>query len=355
VFESVTQESSFWEGLTRFYRSNPPWKSLFVTAAFLNLGVAFSCVAATIFTSGSDSQLPSWATVEAEWIPLSFAVAIGAWIIVRRKKELTASQALAEDSRRPILYLRPFKADTSRVISAHPLDLFIAVLSICIFATLGSPAIPPSFLKRQSNLRRAEELIVDPLKDLGPVIAIGRPGTRKNPVGAARLQVDDGDWQAVVGSLMDRSQLIVKYAGTTPGFRWEIERTFRSKTFVPTLIFLPLHASEKMLHDFARIMKEAAGFDFSEPLKLYRLLYFPRADRVQMVKDGDSESQRSLAEMNPFLPSLAQIMDKIRPGWSAIYSAQAISDRRSRLRSRLRFMGITAIMVSAFFLRACSK
>jgi hypothetical protein len=112
----------------------------------------------------------------------------------------TASNELARaDARRPILYLRSFELDRA---ASNPSGL-------SVFGFLVAISTPEQKLARQ--LSRA-----------GPVIAIGRPGERLPPLGAARFYVTDELWQQKVADVAKASQLVVWTSGVSEGLRWEI-------------------------------------------------------------------------------------------------------------------------------------
>ncbi len=101
-----------------------------------------------------------------------------------------AEQTLARDPRRPVLYLRAF-ADDERTFSTSE-----------------------SF----------ESSLASVLGEVGPVIAVGRPGERLPPQGGARLYLSEESWQPTVRDLMTRAALTVLSAGTSPGVLWELAR-----------------------------------------------------------------------------------------------------------------------------------
>jgi hypothetical protein len=86
-------------------------------------------------------------------------------------------------SRRPVLYLRAFSVDSR---SYH------------------------------------EQSIVDILRKIGPVIAIGRPDEEFPPLGAARFYVDNAHWQAKVADIVRVARLVIWVTGTTEGLKWEL-------------------------------------------------------------------------------------------------------------------------------------
>lgn len=92
-------------------------------------------------------------------------------------------------SRRPVLYLRAFSVDD---YSHH------------------------------------ERSVVEVLRMVGPVIAIGRPGEDFPRLGAARFYVDHAHWQAKVADIVRVARLVVWVTGTTEGLKWELDHLRRS-------------------------------------------------------------------------------------------------------------------------------
>jgi len=92
--------------------------------------------------------------------------------------------ALMTDRRSPILYLRSFEHDR--------MDFTI------------------------------EPVIVRRLKTLGPVIAIGKPGEKLPPIGAARFYASNEDWQRAVEVIIPHCRAIFVRAGKTRGLQWEL-------------------------------------------------------------------------------------------------------------------------------------
>ena len=108
--------------------------------------------------------------------------------LYRRSKRHTvklADDVLKDDTRAPVIYLRPFDADRSA--GEHEKSL--------------------------SKL----------FSSVGPVIAIGRPGEKLPPLGAYRAYVDHHDWQTVVSSLIKHSRLTILRVGQTEGVLWEVK------------------------------------------------------------------------------------------------------------------------------------
>jgi hypothetical protein len=130
-------------------------------------------------------------TVRGDWLDLvALAVSFSVLLIGRqwrwaRMRARLAPDVLANDSRAPVVYLRPFEVDRTA--------------------------------------RGFEGLIVGALKDLGPVVAVGRPDEQLPPASRiARAYVTDDQWQDRVSDLIGRARLVVAQIGTSEGLVWEL-------------------------------------------------------------------------------------------------------------------------------------
>ncbi len=137
----------------------------------------------------------------------------------RRMVTPTAAEKLRRDPRCPILYLRSFSED-KLTRNTHMMVL------------------PGLVLLR--TLRTEEEQISRTFDRLGPVIAIGAPGEKLPPLGAARLQVPQEQWQAEVRALMAKAQLLLIKAGTTPGVCLEIRLSVEQNRPESLLLLVPV-------------------------------------------------------------------------------------------------------------------
>jgi hypothetical protein len=75
-----------------------------------------------------------------------------------------------------------------------------------------------------TTVKTTEEDLVDQLIQCGPVVAIGKPGEKLQTLGAARMYVDDAEWQAVVLGLIKKAGLIILRPGRSAGFWWEVKQ-----------------------------------------------------------------------------------------------------------------------------------
>ncbi len=133
-------------------------------------------------------------------------------VILGRKLQPLAQEILMEDNRSPVLLLRPFKIDNTRIIP---------------------------FQKGKISFYNLETALHTQLKIIGPVIAIGKPGEKIQPLGASRLYVINTSWQDEVNNLLERSRLIVIILEYTPGVQWEIEHILGLELYIDKTIFIP--------------------------------------------------------------------------------------------------------------------
>lgn len=165
---------------------------------------------------------------------------LGILIYKRGQKHLTAtaSETMARDKRLPVLYLRSFKADS---MTSQP---------------LGAPQFPV-------QIATEEEEIASIMNEVGPFIAIGKPGEKLPELGASRMYTSGDEWQDTVTDLMSRSQLVALRAGETRGFWWEVQQAVKLVDPQKILILIPF--DEKQYEAFRRKANEY----FRRPLPSY--------------------------------------------------------------------------------------
>lgn len=185
-------------------RSSHPGRSWRISG----IALMFVGMAGVIVLQGQQANADS-----ASWTAIAFlatsailATSGGFYSFVRGKKRaaLSARELTARDKRIPVIYLRSFKDDAAG--ATNPLSGWFGLISF-IF-----------------GLQTEEEQLAEGFNDLGPFIAIGKPGERLPQTGAARMYVANAEWQERVEQLMRDSRLVVFRAGKTPGFWWEVQR-----------------------------------------------------------------------------------------------------------------------------------
>ncbi|MGC1363210.1 MAG: hypothetical protein WA419_13740 [Silvibacterium sp.] len=228
---------------------------------------------------------------------------------------------MGRDTRKPVLYLRPFKVDANvfHVGSARKLDDV-----------------------------RAEPLFLEPFKILGPLVAIGHPGEDMPPWGgAARLYVGD-DWQSHFRKLLDQAQLAVLFAGTTGNFQWELEQVFHHEPFVPTVLLVPF--AGQRWKSFQSSFTATTGIELPEAGNKARLVYFPARDEPIPFADTGDEDDRLLTVDNPYLGALTRVVELIQPGSAAPWIKKAHENRSAKIFGTVIGILITLLLLLSYFL-----
>jgi len=190
------------------------------------------------FESGA---LREYVFVAGAWLVAAHLFALGLIILLAGLKDVlgvqllrsgwkydvvSAEQLLAIDPRPPVLYLRSFEADSKIIL--RPDGFWNKATMLFDYLVTFSP----------------EQELAEILNQVGPVIAIGKPGEPLPELGAARLYVGDADWKAKVTDMMARSRLVMIRTGSTRNLEWEIDQAM---TRVPhrRILFVSLGDARK--------------------------------------------------------------------------------------------------------------
>jgi hypothetical protein len=153
------------------------------------------------------------------------AIAVPAcYLAARRVAALTADEATRGVPGQAILYLRNFADDDIQMPTSR-LSRNSLVERIAVYRT-----------------ERFEEVLVRRLARFGPVTAVNPPGLEKPPIGAARMNMANADWQQGVQDHIAKAQLIVVGAApeqTTKGLAWELAEIQKAGALAKTLLVLP--------------------------------------------------------------------------------------------------------------------
>lgn len=129
--------------------------------------------------------------------------------LMRKLARWSSRAALAdkveEDDRPPILFLRSFQDDQVELPERDRLaELYRRMIN------LGT------------GRKRLDHILVENFSRIGPALALGTPGEKNLPFGAARVYASHEDWKEVVTDLAHRSNHVVLVADSTPGVEWEV-------------------------------------------------------------------------------------------------------------------------------------
>ena len=206
-----------------------PWRSLWLGITFKVAGVVtlvagfvaverWGDVAPTLHETGTLKLLGL--------IPATCLIYSGYRLSLR-----SGEQVRREDTRPPILYLRPFESDgrtnfNPKGFLSWNLGLRPAP-GLQWLGPLGN--VHPVRLSRLLFTRssdHAEEQLANYFRGFGPFVAIGRPGERLSFGGAARFYVGNEDWQETVQRLIEEASVVMLQPGESEHVWWEIREVF---------------------------------------------------------------------------------------------------------------------------------
>ncbi|MDQ3765288.1 MAG: succinylglutamate desuccinylase/aspartoacylase family protein [Actinomycetota bacterium] len=210
-------------------------------------------------------QLGSEVAALAMWLPLTVFL----YRQARREALLPAAELGRRNPRSPILYLRSFCDDEIKM--------------------RARAANGRSSLERVLKVR-FEEVVTDHLWRYGPVVAIGRPGDRLPPLGAARDYVSDEQWQQKVEQLMLSASIIVLVLGRTEGLAWELKKIIELDLIRKLVVLFPpiqLGVSGDLLARWDALREQAGRSGLALPqesdLHCIRAMVFPKRHLAHAV------------------------------------------------------------------------
>lgn len=144
-----------------------------------------------------------------------------------------ASEVLRRDPRPLVLYLRSFKDDHLKIRVGGPRRR----------SWLDSFAHP--------RVDRFEEVLAWNLWQFGPVVALGLPGQKLPPLGAARATLSDQSWRQEIEQWMRQAQVIVVVLGRSEGLAWEISRLVALDIWYKAILVIPPAAENEVRQRWA--------------------------------------------------------------------------------------------------------
>jgi hypothetical protein len=202
--------------------------------------------------------------------PILFGVvgALGLAIARRMHARLNLANQPA-DMRAPVIYLRSFHFD--KRLAKRPLAI-----------------------GRVVSIYTEEEQLVQAVREVGPVVAVGRPGERLPRLGAQRVYLKDMDWQQQILSWFARAALVIIHVPPelSEGVSWEIEQ---SLSFVPLDRLVFLVSRDVRSIGWLNQKMQDRGFSFRPVSKLPRAPYGSRVSGMVYFVEGRAEF-RALAK-----------------------------------------------------------
>src|SRR5262249_21234034 len=139
--------------------------------------------------------------------------------LARRIARVSLVQLSDVDKRDPVLFLRSFFDDQVELGRSRK-PLWHSIMSIGESAPL------------------LDHILLEEATPVGPVVAIGAPGSPP-PFGAARLYTKDSEWQQEMSRLSRLAKAIVIVLDETEGVLWELSHIRSSGHTAKTLFLLP--------------------------------------------------------------------------------------------------------------------
>lgn len=222
---------------------------------------------------------------------------VSGWVTVHMKKRLSiaATELLAKDSRRPILYLRSFK-DDEQYRSNNCNGIYF------------------------DNGQSFEESLVAELKRTGPVVAIGHPDEKLPPIGAARAYVGD-DWQNEVARLINECFAVVLMLGPTKGVHWEVSQLAAAEALAKTIFIVPPVGTEELQQRWSLFLSALPHLtDKQQPLNSHAIIVqvnggsILQIDESRYVKRGKkSASYRWKYYCKSLRIAISRLSSQIKP------------------------------------------
>ncbi len=162
----------------------------------------------------------------------------GLFITFGKRVAATDARPLIKQAQgRVLLYLRSFRSDEASISAGR----------LIAATVMGSP---------MRFFVTAEERLAEILGDVGPFVALGRPGEALPTLGAARLYVADEEWRSEVESLLGCATAVVFRAGTTSNYWDEVRMAVRKARPESILFWFPESSREA----YELFCKQAHGY-----------------------------------------------------------------------------------------------
>lgn len=167
----------------------------------------------------------------------------------RKGKRFTYEQTVGNDKRLPILFLRSFHDDQ---------------------VTLPKVPFFRKYWEGIPEPQRLDHQLIENFNGFGPLIAIGKPGEKELPYGAARMYVEDKNWKETVVELAEKSLAIVVVVDSTVGLKWEIEKMLESNFLEKTLFLANPNSGNVDFRQNPKLQPIVQNYDYKVILGIYQ-------------------------------------------------------------------------------------
>lgn len=221
--------------------------AIYSLLALLNIGLLAPIFVPFLLSEIGNAQ--GWLTRIVAGIYIAFLLLnfVGLRPLLNRWARRRAAQLYQDarewDGRAPVVFLRPFDQDATR-LPARGWDPLVKLAS------------------GDAESRTLDELLLEHGSIYGPVLAIGEPGNPTPPLGAARIFVQGPatEWQTIVSSLVEASKVVVICPSTSYGIQWEVDLIARLQAQIKVaLLANPSLSAAENLAFLERFAPEAAA------------------------------------------------------------------------------------------------
>jgi hypothetical protein len=221
------------------------------------VGVALALVAATCWYLSAAALVAAGEALTLDTLPALVLCVVcgllvfpllraGSVLIARARQHMAVppDELLRRDGRAPVVYLRSFGTDLEMAPGSNALEVRRS-------RALSWGVLDPDFWTAQREWT-FEEVLCRALGELGPVIALGRPGEPLPLLGAARKYVADRDWQSEVLDMVRTARLVCLVVGSSEGLSWEFDQLVAQKLEAKVLLAIPPSNASAAWRGFAR-------------------------------------------------------------------------------------------------------
>ncbi|HKV09352.1 MAG TPA: hypothetical protein VJ725_14510 [Thermoanaerobaculia bacterium] len=218
-------------------------------------------------------------------LPIFWAISHRAAANWRNARRTKAGQEdrLSDDPRPRIVYLRSFAEDGS--VQEQSSLVSLALLSSPMNLLSGSliaPLVPE---------KTYEESISSPLRKIGPVVALAKPGEALPELGAIRIQAPDTEWQQKIISMFKDGRLIVfslSYVSPSEGLLWELKKATELVPLSRIVISIELGETDRAVRQIRyerlqQLLEPILGQQLPKKIGNKSFLYF-NEDGPQLAK-----------------------------------------------------------------------
>ena len=200
---------------------------------------------------------------------------------IKQQLAIEVNQLRAKDNRTPILLLRSFEEDFGTVEKKPYLKISRIIIDFWP---------QPIF----------EHVLIEELWRYGPPVALGRPGEKLPPLGAAREYVVNEDWCQRITNLIEESKLILLIIGNTESVMWEINKIFEMEALNKLIIVFPPCTGQFITDRFYVSVKNKRGIKRSPIADVYEI--------AQVWKNFSNSVNLSTLNLPPSLPARKTLM-----------------------------------------------